>query len=105
MSLFTRELLESFEASTRPLAEACTLPPLVYTDPEFFAFEKEAVFAHEWLCLGRTSQVPNPGDFTSTRPSSLPSLKISRPARSSRAIVVSRSACSLAPSWTPAVQR
>lgn len=64
MSLFTKELLESFEASTRPLAEACTLPPLVYTDPAFFAFEKEAVFAHEWLCLGRTSQVPEPGDFT-----------------------------------------
>jgi phenylpropionate dioxygenase-like ring-hydroxylating dioxygenase large terminal subunit len=63
MSVLSDDLLASFAASTAPTAEACTLPPMIYTDPEFFAFERDAIFGREWLCLGRTSQVPNPGDF------------------------------------------
>ncbi|WP_241839893.1 aromatic ring-hydroxylating dioxygenase subunit alpha [Frankia sp. CcI49] len=63
MTVLTPQLLESFVDSVRPTAQAVTLPPAVYTDAEFFAFEKEAVFGQEWLCLGRASDVPNPGDF------------------------------------------
>jgi phenylpropionate dioxygenase-like ring-hydroxylating dioxygenase large terminal subunit len=38
------------------------LPRFCYTSPEFFEFEREAVFAHNWVCVGRTDQIPNPGD-------------------------------------------
>ena len=64
MSVLTRELLQSFDASILPTPEASTLPPLVYTDPDFFAFEHEAIFGHEWLCVGRTSAVPGAGDYS-----------------------------------------
>ena len=63
MTLFTEELARSFDASTVATAEACTLPPSLYTSEEFFAFEKDAIFGHEWLCVGRTAQVPEPGDY------------------------------------------
>ncbi|MBX6388578.1 MAG: aromatic ring-hydroxylating dioxygenase subunit alpha [Frankia sp.] len=63
MTVLTQQLLESFTESVRPTTRARTLPATVYTDEEFFAFEKEAVFGNEWLCLGRESDVPNPGDY------------------------------------------
>jgi phenylpropionate dioxygenase-like ring-hydroxylating dioxygenase large terminal subunit len=37
------------------------LPPGCYTSPEFFAFEREAVFAKSWVCVGRTDQLAEPG--------------------------------------------
>jgi phenylpropionate dioxygenase-like ring-hydroxylating dioxygenase large terminal subunit len=46
--------------------QANTLPPLCYTDAAFYEFEKEAVFNHEWLCVGRASWVAKPGDYFST---------------------------------------
>lgn len=56
----------SLESSVAELDKAETLPPLCYTDNDFFEFEKEAVFNHEWLCVGRKDWIPNPGDFYST---------------------------------------
>ena len=47
--------------STRDVNEACLLPPVLYTSEEFFAFEKDAIFGHDWLCVGRADQVPEPG--------------------------------------------
>ena len=55
--------LEAFDASAQEFSKAVTLPAECYTDPAFFQFEMEAVFAQEWVCLGRTDMVPNPGDF------------------------------------------
>src|ERR1700693_4160204 len=43
-------------------AAAPMLPRECYTSPEFFEFEREAVFAHSWLCVGRYAQIPAPGD-------------------------------------------
>jgi phenylpropionate dioxygenase-like ring-hydroxylating dioxygenase large terminal subunit len=63
VTILTPSLLESFEPSTRAVEEACLLPPIIYTSEEFYEFEKDAVFAHEWLCVGRVDQIPNPGDF------------------------------------------
>lgn len=56
------------ELGTSALAveQANTLPPLCYTDAAFYEFEKEAVFNHEWLCVGRASWVAKPGDYFST---------------------------------------
>ena len=30
---------------------------------KFCAFEKEAIFSREWLCIGHVNEVPNPGDY------------------------------------------
>ena len=61
--LFTDELLASFEDSLGDVNEASLLPPVLYTSQEFFDFEKEAVFGHDWLCVGRADQVPDVGDY------------------------------------------
>lgn len=55
--------LWEMQPSTGDFADAVTLPPDCYTSEEFFRFEMDAVFGHEWLCVGRADQVPNPGDY------------------------------------------
>ncbi len=62
-SPLTDEFFEQLNSSILPVEEAETLPPLCYTDAEFYEFEKEAVFNHEWLCVGREDWVANPGDY------------------------------------------
>jgi phenylpropionate dioxygenase-like ring-hydroxylating dioxygenase large terminal subunit len=57
------DLFAGFEASTRDVNEACLLPPELYTSEDWYAFEKEAVFGHSWLCVGRADQIPEPGDW------------------------------------------
>jgi len=65
--LISADFIESLSSSTRDLAEAETLPPECYTSAEFYEFEKEALFNHEWLCVGRESWVAEPGDYFTTR--------------------------------------
>lgn len=62
-NLFSRSTLEGFGRSIADVNVSCTLPPELYVSDEFFRFEKEALFAQEWFCVGRTSQVPHVGDF------------------------------------------
>lgn len=57
----------SLDASDLDLMEASTLPPACYTSREFYEFEKEALYYHEWLCVGRADWIPKPGDYFSTR--------------------------------------
>jgi len=61
--LFTDEFFTGLNYSTAAVGLAESLPPRCYTDAAFFEFEKEAVFDHEWLCVGRESWIPNPGDY------------------------------------------
>jgi phenylpropionate dioxygenase-like ring-hydroxylating dioxygenase large terminal subunit len=63
MSVLTSALDHAFDESIRDVNEARLLPPLVYTSDEFFEFEQEAIFGHEWLCVGRADQVPESGDW------------------------------------------
>ena len=67
MTMLNPQLLASFDASVVDVANAVTMPPVIYTEAEFLEFEREALFAHEWLCVGRASRIPNVGDyFTAT---------------------------------------
>jgi nitrite reductase/ring-hydroxylating ferredoxin subunit len=50
------------ERVTTTLAHASTLPPLAYTDPTVWAREADAIFRHDWVCVARADQVPEPGD-------------------------------------------
>jgi phenylpropionate dioxygenase-like ring-hydroxylating dioxygenase large terminal subunit len=60
-------LVDDLEASDVDVDRAITLPRKCYTDAEFFEFEKSALFKQEWICLGRASDIPQPGDyFTAT---------------------------------------
>ncbi len=54
------------DSSMRPVGEAESLPPACYTDAGFYEFEKEALFNHEWLCVGREAWVKEPGDYFTT---------------------------------------
>ena len=38
------------------------LPPAAYTDPAVFAWEQRHFFGGGWFCLGRSDQLPQPGD-------------------------------------------
>ena len=61
--LFGADMLKAFDAATAPVNEAGILPPILYTSNEFYEFENDSIFAKDWLCVGRTVQVPNPGDW------------------------------------------
>jgi phenylpropionate dioxygenase-like ring-hydroxylating dioxygenase large terminal subunit len=65
MTILTDDLLRQFDDSILPVSEALTMPPVIYTSDEFLEFEKRALFDHEWLCLGRASRIPEPGDWFS----------------------------------------
>ena len=67
MTMLTGDLLESFEDSITDVATAVTLPPEIYTSEEFLAFERRALFEHEWCCVGVASRISETGDwFTAT---------------------------------------
>jgi phenylpropionate dioxygenase-like ring-hydroxylating dioxygenase large terminal subunit len=66
MTILTPELLSSFDQSIVDVAHAVTMPPAIYTEPEFLDFERKALFANEWLCVGRASRIPDVGDYFTT---------------------------------------
>ena len=45
-----------------PIA-ATTLPARYYTDPDLFREELERFYCHDWICVGRASRIPQPGDY------------------------------------------
>ena len=66
-----RTLRETIE---RPFADACGMPATIYTSPDVLALEQERVFRREWVCVGRTDAVPEPGcvpDLRDRRPTDL----------------------------------
>ena len=64
--LFSDDFFVGLNSSAADLGDAESLPPRCYTDAGFFEFEKEAVFGHEWLCVGRESWVAEAGDYFTT---------------------------------------
>ena len=65
--LVTGDFIASLASSAIDLADSQTLPPECYTSAEFYAFEQEALYHREWLCVGRESWVAKPGDYFTTR--------------------------------------
>ena len=55
--------LEALEASTVDVNRAIPLPPACYTAEEFLAFERQAIFERDWVCVGHEGQIPNAGDY------------------------------------------
>ncbi|MBA3338058.1 MAG: Rieske (2Fe-2S) protein, partial [Chloroflexia bacterium] len=47
----------------RPTTEAHMLPPRVFHDPMVLAYEREAWFADEWVCVGREEDFPQAGSY------------------------------------------
>jgi choline monooxygenase len=57
-------LLQSLQTSAGlPLGEARAMHPGLYRSDDVLALEQKEIFAKEWLCLGRTSDLPKPGDY------------------------------------------
>ncbi|MDB5988290.1 MAG: aromatic ring-hydroxylating dioxygenase subunit alpha [Nevskia sp.] len=64
--LFNDEFFVGMESSIAEIDNAETLPPECYTDAAFYEFEKEALFNHEWLCVGREAWALKPGEYFNT---------------------------------------
>src|SRR5215470_9591417 len=58
-----QEILDKLPTTTLDGGSAVMLPRACYTSPEFFEFEREAVFARSWICVGRVEQIAHPGDY------------------------------------------
>lgn len=54
--------LRRFDPTT-PLEEAATPPYTWYVDADIFNDEKRAIFQASWICVGRSDQLVNPGDY------------------------------------------
>ena len=52
-----------FEEVRKPLDQASTMPPWVYTSDEFYRREVDRIFMKVWNFMGHIDQVPNPGDY------------------------------------------
>lgn len=42
------------------------MPAAYYTSPDFLTLEEEEIFRKEWICLGHSGEIPNPGDYITT---------------------------------------
>ena len=43
------------------------MPGAFYSSPDIYALEKERVFMKDWLCVARSEEIGNPGDFITLR--------------------------------------
>lgn len=57
------DLVAAFDASISGVSVASTLPAELYTSPDVLAFERDALYAREWLCIGRVERIPEIGDW------------------------------------------
>lgn len=57
------EVLAGLEQSEAPVPNARAMPAKAYYSQPFYEFEREAVFMHSWLCVGRVQQLVKAGDY------------------------------------------
>lgn len=58
-----REVRAALPDLERPVAQARGLPAFVYSDPQWFAAEREAIFGKGWMAIAFMSDVPEPGSI------------------------------------------
>ena len=64
MSIRSEALWGELAAHARlPFEQACMLPPAAYTSTDVLAEEHRRIFSMEWMCIGRTADIPNKGDY------------------------------------------
>ncbi|MDE0305786.1 MAG: Rieske 2Fe-2S domain-containing protein [Albidovulum sp.] len=54
---------ELIECAKGPFESARAMPPVVYTSSEFLERELNYIFSKEWICVGRSNSLQNPGDY------------------------------------------
>ena len=59
-------IAELARLATLPDAAAISLPPGAYASEELFDLEIERIFEHEWVPVGRSEEVAEPGDYFTT---------------------------------------
>jgi phenylpropionate dioxygenase-like ring-hydroxylating dioxygenase large terminal subunit len=55
--------IANFDASYSDSGPVYSMPPECFTSEEFYQFELNAVWAHEWFCIGRVNDIPKAGDY------------------------------------------
>ena len=60
-------VLAEIEKTRRGLSAARHLPGFLYTSPEIFAHEIDAIFMKEWLCVGRVEEFESAGAYRALR--------------------------------------
>lgn len=75
-----RRLVADADGCDAPVATARLLPRAAYVDPDVYAFEQEAIFGQEWLCIAHVAEVPEPGDTLALQVMDEPVLVVRGPA-------------------------
>lgn len=55
--------ISEFDSSYSDGGPVYSLPPECFTTDEFYEFELNAVWRHEWFCVGRANDIPKAGDY------------------------------------------
>lgn len=56
-----------FDGTRRSVDKASHAPGQIYSSEEVLELEKQNIFMKEWLCVARSEEVENPGDYFATR--------------------------------------
>ena len=62
----------NYERVLKPNSAAHCLPAWCYGDEDFFALEREKVFARSWIAVGRQELLGNPGDYRALEVAGVP---------------------------------
>jgi phenylpropionate dioxygenase-like ring-hydroxylating dioxygenase large terminal subunit len=55
--------ISEFDSSYSDGGPVYSFPPECFTSEEFYQFELNAVWGHEWFCIGRANDIPKTGDY------------------------------------------
>ncbi|MDI3325201.1 aromatic ring-hydroxylating dioxygenase subunit alpha [Pontibacterium granulatum] len=55
--------IAEFDSSYSDGGAVYSLPPECFTSEDFYQFEMNAVWSHEWFCVGRANDIPDTGDY------------------------------------------
>lgn len=66
MPASTQEILKLLAQNANgPIGSARSLPPAIYHSEEILQLETEHLFRKDWICVGRTAEMPDRGDYIS----------------------------------------